>query len=170
VLTISGILIPVAYQVNSSAKTLRCPDNMRLTDQSRLTYKNDSQGFNIVPFDVNKNGTWQKLLIDYDGIIKQLTSELEHGKNTDYGIWRYPENKEQSRIVSGAFIGEQGRYGINGWSNLNQTQGRRYTGARVAAMRHPAELYMLTEACYFRFEEHIGILNKSRHADSTFVF
>lgn len=149
---LAGILIPVIAHVRANANTSRCAANLRQIGLQLLSYAGDNRGVTIATHVTGEDGswtTWQTLLAVYDGSYAHLTRGLTP-RERDYAIWRCPQNHVQTRILSGAAIGEEhGSYGINGWSASTQ----RYTGMPVAALANPAKLYMVTEACYFRMEE-----------------
>jgi len=153
--TLTAFLIPVISNAVAAGRTVRCASNLKQIGLQLMAYATDHRGVTIVAYDAAEDATWQKLLAVYDGTYAHLTSSTRVGKGVDYGIWRCPENREQERILSGAVAGEKDcSYGINGWATSAQEQGTRYTGASVAIMTHPSQLYMVTEACYFRVEEH----------------
>jgi prepilin-type N-terminal cleavage/methylation domain-containing protein/prepilin-type processing-associated H-X9-DG protein len=151
---LAGILIPVVGHARATGNTTRCAANLRQIGVQLLAYSADNGGVTILANDVKSDGTsrtWQTLLAIYDGTYAHLTKSSQVGAQTDYGIWRCPENTVQERVVSGADIGEEHcSYGINGWAN--SSNGERYTGSRVATFTNPAKLYMVTEACYFRMD------------------
>jgi prepilin-type N-terminal cleavage/methylation domain-containing protein/prepilin-type processing-associated H-X9-DG protein len=149
---LAGILIPVSLNARRLGRQTRCAANLRQISVQLLSYAQENRGVTIVAYDKTQKATWQTLLAMRDGTYEYLTKQ-KPGKDADYGIWRCPENEAQENVVSGNSIGEEhGSYGINGWANSDETQGTRYTGARVAAIANPSKLYMLTEACYFRME------------------
>jgi len=149
---LAGILIPVIGRVRASGNTTRCAANMRQIGLQLMAYANENRGVTIRSYDADNDVTWQKALALHDGTYAHLTKPKQVGKDTDYGIWRCPENMEQMKAVSGG--GDEGEaecsYGINGWAD--STEGTRYTGSRVSSFTNPSKLYMLTEACYFRLE------------------
>ncbi len=158
---LAGILIPVASRARAAGHTTRCAANLRQIGLQLISYANDNRGVTVIANQVNADGTWstwQTLIARYDGTYDHLTRGQAPGQDTDYGIWRCPENRVQDRVVSGAGMGEEHcSYGINGWANsTSAVQGTRYTGARVASFTNPSQLYMVTEASYFRMEENVN--------------
>lgn len=160
---LAGILIPVVRHVRATGNTTRCAANLRQIGIQLLAYAADNKGVTVIANQNNDDGTastWQKLIAVYDGTYDHLTKGTILGEDTDYGIWRCPENRAQRRVVSGAASNpseEYCSYGINGWANSNSpSPGTRYTGLRVSTFTNPSQLYMVTEACYFRMEENVN--------------
>jgi prepilin-type N-terminal cleavage/methylation domain-containing protein/prepilin-type processing-associated H-X9-DG protein len=144
---LAGILIPVGLSVRARARAAQCSSNMRQIAISLISYANDHKGQTVVAHYPDTGYNWAQEVTNWDGSIKTLK------EGTSFGIWRCPENDDQTKspMANGSGVANTS-YMINGYKNSQETTGNRYGHNNTLVFRNPSKLYMVLEGRYFRCE------------------
>lgn len=151
--------MPGIKRMVRAANQVKCTANLRQIGTLLHVYDADHDGLTVPAYTnhmvdgENYGNTWGEVINDWYNV-----SEKTYGKTYNNRVGKCPENRFQKSPLIGAGSGEiETSYSINGWAEISPgglASDNRYAGNRTCTFEQPSRLYMVTEATYYRTEQH----------------